>query len=70
MIREGTRVKWKWGEGWGYGSVLEIHRKKVEREIKGAVVTREGSRSNPAYLIEQSDGDLVLKLRAEVERDD
>jgi len=70
VIREGTAVKWKWGQGWGNGSVLEIHREKVEREIKGTVVTRQGTKSNPAYLIEQSDGDLVLKLGAELERDD
>ncbi len=70
MIREGTKVKWQWGQGWGYGSVVEIHREKVERELKGSKVIREGTDDDPAYVIEQSDGDQVLKLQSEVERAD
>jgi len=70
VIREGTKVKWQWGQGWGHGSVVEVHREKVERELKGTKVTRVGSDKDPAYLIKQSDGDLVLKLKSEIERDD
>ena len=70
MIREGTNVKWRWGEGWGKGTVTEIHHEKVKRTLQGTEVTRDGSDGDPAYVIEQNDGDQVLKLRSEVERDD
>ena len=70
MIREGTNVKWRWGEGWGKGTVAEIHHEKVKRTLQGTEVTRDGSDGDPAYVIEQNDGDQVLKLRSEVERDD
>ena len=36
--------------------------------IKGASVTRHGSKGDPALLIEQEDGDGVLKLASEVRK--
>lgn len=67
-IRTGTKVTWKWGSSWAEGTVTEIHRDEVSRETKGSTVTRHGSDDDPAYVIEQDDGTLVLKLRSEVER--
>ena len=66
IIREGTPVIWKWGNGHGEGNVIEIFHERVTRNIKGSTITRNGSEDNPAYLIEQDDGDLVLKLHSEV----
>jgi len=67
IIRKGTRVLWEWGNGTAYEEVAEIHRERVTHELDGAEVTRNGSDDNPAYLIEQEDGDKVLKLRSEIE---
>ena len=67
-IREGTEVSWSWGTGTATGKVSEIHREKVTRTTKGEEITRNGSEGDPAYVIEQSDGTLVLKLRSEVEQ--
>ncbi len=67
-IREGTSIRWSWGSSWAEGTVKEVHRGDVTRTTKGSTVTRHGSDDNPAYVIEQEDGTVVLKLRSEVER--
>jgi len=67
-IRTGTRVRWKWGTSCAEGTVAEVHHNSVSRTTKGVTVTRNGSDDNPAYVIEQEDGTVVLKLSSEVER--
>ena len=67
-IRTGTSVTWKWGSSEASGKVTEIHREKVTRTTKGSDITRNGSEDDPAYVIEQEDGTIVLKLQSEVER--
>ncbi|WP_232677066.1 DUF2945 domain-containing protein [Nocardioides sp. R-C-SC26] len=67
-IRTGTEVTWSWGNGAATGKVTEVHRSKVTRTTKGEQITRDGSDDNPAYVIEQEDGTVVLKLRSEVDR--
>tara|TARA_R110002096_G_scaffold14879_2_gene52561 strand:+ start:918 stop:1067 length:150 start_codon:yes stop_codon:yes gene_type:complete len=47
--------------------VTERFTKSVTRTLKGSEVTRNGSDDDPALLIEQDDGDEVLKLSSEVE---
>ena len=69
MIREGSNVKWEWGNGTAEGKVVETYSEKVTKTIKGNEVTREGESGNKALLIEQPDGDRVLKLESEVEKD-
>ncbi len=66
-FRKGSAVKWKYGSGEAEGKVLEVHKEHVTVHIKGKDITRNGSEENPALLIEQSDGDRVLKLSSEVE---
>jgi hypothetical protein len=68
QIRTGTVVTWKWGRSTASGKVQEVHHEKVTRQTKGESVTRNGSAEDPAYVIEQDDGTVVLKLRSEVER--
>jgi hypothetical protein len=67
-IRTGTKVTWSWGSSSAEGTVTEVHHDDVSRTTKGSTVTRHGSESDPAYVIEQEDGTVVLKLRSEVER--
>lgn len=68
MIRQGTDVTWKWGNGTAKGTVEETFHSDVTRTLQGEEVTRHGSEDNPAYLIRQADGDRVLKLQSEIER--
>lgn len=60
-------VRWDWGDGTAKGQIKERFEREVKRTLKGSEVTRDGSEDNPAYLIEQEDGDEVLKLGSELE---
>ena len=64
---EGDKVSWEWGNGRGEGEVKETFKRKVTRTLKGSEITRDGSDDDPALLIEQADGDEVLKLSSEVD---
>lgn len=63
-----TRVEWDWGNGTGTGNVRRVYNDDVEKTIKGSRVSREASKDNPAYLIEQDDGDEVLKSHSELRK--
>jgi hypothetical protein len=62
----GSYVTWKWGQGKAEGKIINSYDYVVSREIKGSVITRNGTPDNPAYLICQNDGDEVLKLHSEI----
>jgi hypothetical protein len=63
---KGDAVKWNWGNGTATGTVQESFTSRVTRTIKGNEVTRDADDDNPAYLIEQDDGDRVLKSESEL----
>lgn len=63
-----TWVQWDWGNGSAEGYVRGVFREKVSRTLQGSKVTRNGSDTDPAYLIEQNNGDKVLKLHSEVRK--
>ena len=65
-----TKVEWDWGQGTAQAYVRGVFREKVTRRLQGSEVTREGSEQDPAYLLEQDDGDQVLKLHSELRRAD
>ncbi|GGF37412.1 hypothetical protein GCM10011519_08680 [Marmoricola endophyticus] len=67
-IRKGTDVEWDWGDSTARGTVTEVHHEKVSRKTKGSTITRDGTKDDPAYVIEQDDGTTVLKLKSEVRR--
>ncbi len=66
-IKVGTEVMWNWGSGSAKGTVKQIYTEDVTKTIKGTEVTRNASEDQPAYLIEQDDGDRVLKSGSEIE---
>ncbi|MFI8378980.1 DUF2945 domain-containing protein [Leeuwenhoekiella sp. NPDC079379] len=68
MIREGSEVKWKWGNGTATGKVEKTYTKKITRTIDGSEITRDGEEGNKALYIKQEDGSEVLKLESEVEK--
>ncbi|MXQ08109.1 HVA1 family protein [Alphaproteobacteria bacterium GH1-50] len=67
-ISKGDRVSWSWGSGEATGRVVEVFTSEVTRTLKGNEVTRKATDDEPAYLIEQDDGDEVLKSFTEVEK--
>ncbi|MDT0688508.1 DUF2945 domain-containing protein [Salegentibacter sp. F188] len=68
MIRKGSKVSWKWGNGTAEGKVVSTHSEKVTKTIEGSEITRNGEEGNKALYIEQEDGSKVLKLENEVEK--
>ncbi|MDT0687051.1 DUF2945 domain-containing protein [Autumnicola psychrophila] len=68
MIREGSKVSWKWGNGTAEGKVVSTFNEKVTKTINGSKITRNGEEGNKALYIEQEDGSKVLKLEKEVEK--
>ena len=67
-IHVGDEVEWDWGSGTGTGTVKERFTEKVTRTIEGTEITRDASEDEPAYLIEQEDGDRVLKSVSELRK--
>ena len=65
---EGTKVSWEWGSGTATGKVVERYTEKVTKTLKGSEITRDASDDEPAYLIEQEDGDQVLKSHSELSK--
>ena len=65
-FKAGSRVKWAWGAHTAEGVIRKSFTHRIERTIKGSTVTREADARNPAYLIEQDDGDKVLKSHSEL----
>ena len=68
MIRKGSKVKWKWGQGEAEGKVVETSSDTISKTIKGNKVTRHGESGNKALVIQTDEGDTVLKLESEISK--
>lgn len=68
MIKEGSKVTWKWGNGTATGKVEKTYTKEVTKTIDGSEITRKGEQGNKALYIKQDDGTSVLKLEKEVQK--
>ncbi|WP_323768867.1 DUF2945 domain-containing protein [Marinovum sp.] len=64
----GTKVEWDWGNGTGTGKVTKRYTQKITLTLQGSEVTRDASDDEPAYRIEQDDGDEVLKSESELRK--
>ena len=67
-FNKGDKVSWSWGNGTASGKVSEVFTSDVERTIKGSKVKRNASDDDPAYMVEQDDGDKALKSESELEK--
>ena len=67
-FKTGDTVSWTWGSGTATGTVTEAFTEHVTRTIKGTEVTRNATPDEPAYLVEQEDGDRVLKSASELKK--
>ena len=61
-------VRRKWGDNRAVGKVREKFTEHVTMTIKGTDVSRNATDKEPAYLIEQDDGDRVLKSHSEIQK--
>ena len=67
-FRNGTDVEWDCGKGTATGKIVETYHRKVTLTLKGSEITRNASADEPAYRIEQEDGDEVLKSGSEIRK--
>lgn len=63
----GDEVIWAWGAGTASGTITERFTSTVTKTIKGTEVTRNATATEPAYLVEQADGAIVLKSVTEID---
>ncbi|WP_308430307.1 DUF2945 domain-containing protein [Devosia pacifica] len=68
QIRQELQGQLVVGQGEGTGKVVDHFTDKVTRTIKGKEITRNATEDDPAYLIEQDDGDRVLKSHTELKK--
>lgn len=59
---------WKWGNSIAKGVIQEIRFERTEIISKGKRIVRNGSKENPALIIDHKSGNLVLKLQSEVQK--
>lgn len=65
---KGDKVRWNWGNGTGTGKIVKRYTRKTTLTIKGSEITRDASDDEPAFRIEQDDGDEVFKSITEIEK--
>lgn len=65
-LRKGSKVEWKWGNGTATGKIVETFHEDIDKTIDGKSIKRKASKDDPAYLIEQEDGQKVLKGKSEL----
>lgn len=59
-------VQWNFGSGTAKGKIKESFKTKVTKTLRDTTVTRNASDDEPAYLVEQGDGNQVLKSESEL----
>lgn len=70
MIRRGSKVKWKRGDDFVVGKVLETATERMAKTVAGQVITKVGETKNKALYIEFENGYKTLLLEEEVEKVD
>ena len=63
-----TKVEWEWAAEPARAKVREVFTERVSRTLRGSEITRNATEDDPAYLIEQHDGDRVLKSHSELRK--
>jgi hypothetical protein len=62
----GARVAWRAENATGEGVVRKVFTHRLERTMKGSIVTFDACKKNPGYLIERDDGDTLLKTHSDL----
>ena len=67
MVEKGSQVQWMNSSIKKTGQVVEINDRIIQITRNGVQVTRMGKPNNRVLMIEQAQGEFVLKLENEVE---
>lgn len=65
-MKKGDKVHWNWGKSQAEGTIKDKSEKTVTKKIKGTEVKRKASKEEPAYIIEQKNGNEVVKSESEL----
>ncbi len=65
-MKKGETVHRNWGKSEAEGKVDQKFTEPTTRKIKGTPVKRNASKEEPTYLIEQENGNKVLKSETEL----
>ncbi|HEY4194981.1 MAG TPA: DUF2945 domain-containing protein [Mucilaginibacter sp.] len=68
-MKKGDKVEWNWGASKAEGKIVKEYDKPVTKTIKGTKVKRNASKDEPAYKIEQENGNKVLKSESELKKE-
>ncbi len=60
-------VQWKWLGRFIEGQVKEVYFEPTVQVIKSKSIKRNGSKENPAYLVQSKAGNIALKLHSELQ---
>ena len=63
-----SKVQWKYLGRAVEGFVVRVYREPITVALKGKRIKRNGSKENPAYLVESVSGNRALKLQSELEK--
>lgn len=67
-MKKGETVHWKFGKSEAEGKIKERFTEPVKKKIKGSEVKRKASKDEPAYLIEQKNGNKILRSESEIQK--
>lgn len=67
-MKQGETVHWSWGKSKAEGKIKEKFTEPVKKRIKGTEVKRDADKDNPAYLVEQENGNKALKFEKELKK--
>ena len=67
-MKKGDTVTWKWGKSEAEGKIVKQYNEPVNKTIKGNKVKRNASKEEPAFEIEQDNGNKVLKSESEIKK--
>ncbi|MDB5240958.1 MAG: hypothetical protein JWP57_1583 [Spirosoma sp.] len=65
-LKKGDQVEWKYGKSKATGKVAEVHQDDVNKKVQGKTIKRKGSAQEPALVIKQDKGKVVVKSESEV----
>ncbi len=65
-MKKGDKVHWNWGKSKAEGTIKEKSEKTITKKIQGSEVKRKASKEEPAYIIEQQNGNEVIKSESEL----
>lgn len=66
VFTKGDKIQWNWMGHAVKGVVKQIYFKPVVKTFRGTEFKRNGTKENPAYLVQSEAGSEVLKLHSEL----